>query len=414
MDILKYASAKANTGLATCLSSTTACNTTQFQNAYCTAYTATYQPVYDCAYSTCYTSAYNSAYNSAVDSVVQAYSGYEKTGKGLIDLTPWDPSNWSYIPRLPGSASTSDPGTDPATGTAYSGFKVCATYLCTGYCCSWTVPAGASIARFQMWGAGGGSGSGCCCGGSPGGSTGAYASIIVPVTPGDTYTLCAGCANMCWGPWYQCTQNMAGSASYVTGPNLCNVCASGACGNLWCRLAYDMGATYWLNGCCKWTSPDCFAGGACICNGSSDFCFYGSCATCGYINFSASKVSTYYGCYNGSFPNTDITKNFGTIVAGIPSLNGFMCFDTNMYGVHCHPAIYGFESTSACCECFTSSCGGPSLYWCGMTNCRMFPGAGGNLNTLYGGCTARCDTWYGSGYCGGDRGRSGMVCVTYG
>lgn len=54
-------------------------------------------------------------------------------------------SYWSQIPGLTGASQ---------------GFKVCdvsAQFNC-GATCSWTVPAGVTRARFQLWGAGGGSG----------------------------------------------------------------------------------------------------------------------------------------------------------------------------------------------------------------------------------------------------------------
>mgnify|MGYP003348876141 CR=1 FL=1 len=66
--------------------------------------------------------------------------------------------------------------------------------------CSNTLnPAGVTTARFQIWGAGGGSSGSCAANfsfGTPG-STGAYASVILPVVPGCIYCLCAGCAMCC-------------------------------------------------------------------------------------------------------------------------------------------------------------------------------------------------------------------------
>ena len=120
-------------------------------------------------------------------------------------------------------------------GSWTGGFKVCDTtsYKRCNASCNWTVPAGVTCARFQVWGAGGGSGTGCCCGGSPNGGNGAYASIIMPVTAGQTYALCAGCAYCCYTERAQMTAD--GDASYVQGQGLTNFCAEGGESNIYCE-----------------------------------------------------------------------------------------------------------------------------------------------------------------------------------
>lgn len=64
-----------------------------------------------------------------------------------------------------------------------------------GNCCQWTVPAGATQAQFQIWGAGG-NGSACdwgsCCSYSLSGGNGEYTFVKMQVTPGQKFTLCAG------------------------------------------------------------------------------------------------------------------------------------------------------------------------------------------------------------------------------
>jgi len=95
-----------------------------------------------------------------------------------------------------------------------------------GCCCAWTVPAGASYIKFEMWGGGGGGGGACCCmQGFPGGN-GAYAVKVLSgaqVVPGCVYTICAG------GSSVQSNTNNGcmGYDSYVTGNNLSNFCAKG-------------------------------------------------------------------------------------------------------------------------------------------------------------------------------------------
>ena len=77
-----------------------------------------------------------------------------------------------------------------------NGFKVCddTGYFRCGRSCSWTVPGGTTCVRFQLWGSGGGSTESRCCMWSPTGDTGAYLSVIMPVTAGSTYQMCGGCA----------------------------------------------------------------------------------------------------------------------------------------------------------------------------------------------------------------------------
>ena len=149
---------------------------------------------------------------------------------------------------------------NPATGSWTSGFKVCETsnYKRCNASCTWTVPAGTTCARFQVWGAGGGSGTSCCCGGSPNGGSGAYASIIMPVTAGQAYTLCAGCAYCCYTERSQMTAD--GCPSYVTGQGLTNFCADGGESNIYCESRDRRHMAAWeQNGYCAFR-------GMCICN----------------------------------------------------------------------------------------------------------------------------------------------------
>jgi hypothetical protein len=345
-----------------------------------------------------------------------------------LNTTPWCYCYWLGIPRFPNSSNTSNAGINPVTGTEYSGFKVCSANLWsgnTGTCCAWTVPAGTSYARFQIWGAGGGAGSGCCCGGSTWGTNGAYASVIIPVGPGSTYTLCAGsawCAPICWG------NNLCiGCSSYVIGPGLCNFCAQGApWKNHWCHIGYDLGVMTYISGCCRWNSADCFQAGACICNSGSDYCFSNSCAWCGWIGPSANKVTNYYGNTSVVAANVSIVANItgaasntyfqvGGQVLGIPGLNTLCeCFDTSFYGCSTAPPTYGFELSSGyvCGICLSSASGGGPAYnkLCGI---RVIPGAGGTYVHLMAGCTLQTGFSCIGTLCGGDLGRDGMVCVTY-
>jgi hypothetical protein len=344
------------------------------------------------------------------------YSGYQKqNNSNCLWVQPYCAATWSSIPTLPGGTECTA-GTNPATSVEYSGFKVCATNFSAGATCTWTVPAGATIARFQLWGAGGRSGSGCCCGGSTWGSNGAYASIIIPVTAGCQYTLTAACG--CRTPiLWQSVNPTRATATSVTGEGLCNLCAmSGLDAAHWCIMAYDIGATYFFSGCCRWTATDCFNGGSCICNGQNDFCFTSSCASCGCIPASCSNTTRFYGCSPLALNSNPITKMYGTHVAGLPGLNGGMCYDTGFNGIATSAPVYGYNKL----------CSTHTLSFCGSGNntgglcCnhigydyRRYPGAGGTSVHMFGGCTATCDPSGNIAQCGGDIGRSGMVCVTY-
>ena len=102
----------------------------------------------------------------------------------------------------------------------------------------WKVPAGISLAKFELWGAGGGGAGASCCQQGISGGSGAYAYKEISVTPGDRYVLCLGdyseycCTNRCT------TGNISqgclvkqtgyrGPTAYVKGNGLSNFCAEG-------------------------------------------------------------------------------------------------------------------------------------------------------------------------------------------
>lgn len=340
------------------------------------------------------------------------------SGLAALRTTPWCCNLYCNIPTLR-NGNTTFAGSD--AGVEFSGFKVCAANLTSSACCQWTVPNGVSVARFQIWGAGGSAGSGCCCGGSTWGTSGAYASVIIPVTPGCQYTLCSGNTSPVTIRWNSAINGTLACPSYVTGYGLCNFCAMGGkSAQHYCILQNDIGSYF---SCCKWSSTDCFSGGSCICNAGNDFCYSNSCASCGIIPFSQSRVTLYYGCYTGNttpgFLDNIDNGVYGQVV-GIPGLNGCMCFDTNFYGIAVSPPTYGFSTQ--CCIVYNNgnSCGGVCCNHFDY-DYRRFPGAGGTAVMLFSGCTIMCAplttssalNTAGGYYCGGDVGRSGMVCVTY-
>ena len=101
-----------------------------------------------------------------------------------------------------------------------------------GDSCSWTVPAGVSLAQFQIWGAGG-NGSSCnsgpCCAFTSSGGSGEYTYVMMAVNPGEVYTLCAGgglstTRNNCYS-YCDC----GGCNSFICGSN--NTCITSCGGN---------------------------------------------------------------------------------------------------------------------------------------------------------------------------------------
>ena len=284
---------------------------------------------------------------------------------------------------------------NPETGSWTAGVKVCDTsqYHRCGCCCQWTVPGGISCARFQLWGAGGGSASGCCCGGSPNGGSGAYASVIMPVTAGSQYTLCAGCAYCCYNTRAQMTAD--GNASYATGPGLTNFCAEGGESNIFCEV---------LTRCLRGpnTQSACKYMGSCICNSGSDYCSHDT-ETAGMAQPQGRRATSYQATascktYYGSAVGT------GATVYGMPGQYSYFRYDHGSNDT-CfkHPGMYGFPDCS-CCEAQMNNENTGCCYqacYCAAMCCS--PGAGA----------------WGYSTCGGDNsgesdiGKTGMVCVSY-
>ena len=336
----------------------------------------------------------NASYSTARTTLSNTIDLYNNavlaTNLACATSNPAATTKWPCIPKLPS-----------VTGTVL----VCATdatYWRCGATCTWTVPAGATMVQFELWGPGAGSGSGCCCAIVPFGQTGAFASIIIPAVPGCQYTVCAGCAYCCYVS--RTTHNTYGGASYVTGYGLCNLCAQGGSANICYRTMEQIYRNCGPAGQHQLSSDKYISSYGCcfgqpICNSGSDTCQVGSYASCGVIPmaFTSSTVDVNSGNFYGYSPVTHKQAY------GIPSMWPEMCWDTNNYGYVKHPPIYGFENVSQCCitSSGTNICG-----WCNSAWCKDFmriPGAGGSASFLYGGATSNC----------GDAGRFGMVRITY-
>ena len=352
----------------------------------------------------------NANLTTCINNLNSACSGYQTLVNSnapiVLSGKVYRPEMWSFIP------------TSPADGSSWTtGFKVCDTsgYFRCGRCCLWTVPAGVTCARFQIWGAGGMAGAAGCCGGSPFGGSGAYASVIIPVTAGRTYSLCAGCAFCCYACW-NTTGNVQGCASYVNGCCLSGFCAQGGVANL-CQEMIERSVYYHIVS--PVDSRPAFTGcipylGYCICGTGSSFChpqnstpysYAGTlCCGSGFASQTHMMLSMYHSSarFNGSAVN-------GTVY-GIYGGYGETCM--NHYckcGYMKHPPIYGFESESQCCFQISGgqTCGGnrcaATTTFGAVTQSMRIPGAGGFAMQVAGGCLTHC----------GDAGRMGMVCVSY-
>jgi hypothetical protein len=230
-----------------------------------------------------YPSAYaNAAGNAAATQVVVSLncSPVKQNNYGFLvtcalQNCPWDCCTWASIPALTGNT-----GGLTIVDTA-SGYCRC------GVSCLWTVPAGASFARFEIWGAGAASKGNACCGLTMPGGSGAYASVILPVVPGCQYQICAGCALCCC--YYCDTSGLTagqGCMSFVTGYGLSNFCADGGDphpGN-WLYNAARGGAGGTGGYCIIQNNSNCgkistgVVYGYCMCQWGG-FCFAGSCTS---------------------------------------------------------------------------------------------------------------------------------------
>jgi hypothetical protein len=323
-------------------------------------------------------------YNSIIEEAdryrasIQEYQQAEADRK--FSEESYDPQYWTALPY---DATNYDPSRE---------LYVCEDAAVTncwncGASCTWTVPAGTTTAQFQIWGAGAQVGTGCCCGGSGYGATGAYASAIVPVTPGDTYTLCAGCAHCC-----QITRTSwvcQGSSSTVSGPDA-TMEAKGGCSGVFRHMELR-GAT-----CCRYQFDVTGQGGACICNGGADYCFNSSCESCGEIPYTVDTDATWSGTVTGD------------CICGLGSMFGIACFDTNHYGYKIHAPVISpthtvTPGTCDCCSTFTSGtcCGGCQCN--AVNNIRQVFGAGATYNHVMGGGNSNS----------ADKGRAGLVRVTW-
>lgn len=291
---------------------------------------------------------------------------------------------WKSIPRMCGE-----------TGS----IRVCDTsgFFRCGSTCTWTVPAGVTCAEFQIWGPGGGTSSNCCCGGAPFGPTGAWAIAILPVSAGQVYTICAGCATCCYAS--QTTPGLRGGTSFVTGPNLSNFCALGGASCICEWRASIAGVNF--NG-------NCYPGGGGCQLPSGIGCGPESCSGWNFCFDNATGDRVRMDDYTFSCTTKWCGTATGGVVYGISGMYPRMNFGgmgNNYCGYTRAAPVYGFENQSQCMICYLGTTCSGCNYAPGIGGIPILcnPGSGGAGGPVYGGCNA----------CGGDSGRMGMACVRW-
>ena len=323
--------------------------------------------------------------------ISQCFQANYGNGGSTCDLwsRPWDCTTWASIPTLSG---------------AFSCIAVCdATYGRCGASCTWTVPSGVTTARFQLWGAGAGvsgaCGAGCSSFSSPV-SSGAYASVILPVTAGSIYCFCAGCARCCYGG---ISPAACGCASWVAGPNLCNLCADGGDASPLTFLTRS------IHGGCSVASCVIFAKGQC-CSYAGKGNYYGPCLCTGgwFCSANMSCISQGPSCYStscsiiyGCVTNADKACH---VVVGAPGIYPWVCIYGGDCGIIYMPPMIGCCSAAVCGRQFCASAAGSS--GCSYTNPCGYP-------CFAYGQSAPPSAAYAANFCCGSPGSGGLVLVHY-
>lgn len=280
----------------------------------------------------------------------------------------------------------------PLTTPKANGLKICDTsgYYRCGASCTWTVPSGVTKVQFQLWGHGGGNSGQCCCGGSVWGPTGSYATACVTVTPGESFSLCAGCAYCCYanqttpGYNYRATCVCSSTTGFF-------ITANGAVPDFynWC---YAMPGTSWST-CGPITNDGCNPES---CGGGWNFCWDSN-----YDNICVphafSKCETWCVCCN-----TRSAEVYG-LPAIYPAISIGCSLEGNNNTFQISPPVFGFESCTCCLQ------GNPMcIDWGGccfgaQNGYQQIPAVGGYGRFSCGGVAAYC----------GDAGGMGMICVSW-
>ena len=281
----------------------------------------------------------------------------------------------------------------PLVKTHTNGFKVCDTsgnYRC-GMNCTWTVPDGVTSVQFQLWGPGGGNSGQCCCGGTPFGPTGSYMVSTVPVSAGQTYNLCAGCAYCCYAD--QTTASGQGSPTRICSSAGYCACAEGACT---CTCCWN--AAIGTNGSCGISLPAVDGIGPMSCNGWN-FCWD--------EGADATSIPHVFGAETWRVPSAA-----GAVSYGLPVIYPAMHLATGFEAggsYHISAPVFGFEGCTCCApsntlnQCGSMCSGGGGCHRSAQQGYQTIPAVGGFGGWVCGGNSSGC----------GDAGGMGMICVSY-
>jgi hypothetical protein len=345
------------------------------------------------AFSSLLTGIYNANNSVVAIDINNAYSSYYDSSLSSDIKSTWYGVAAGGITETPGRR-ISDSNYVKVCGTGD-------TWKCgEGATCTWTVPAGASRVKFQVWGAGFGSNPGCCCGGDMGAHTGAYSEVTMDATPGESYTLCAGCS--CRRSCCSNTSPGEGCMSGVTGPGICCLKSDGGhCNNANCGSMNAMRCCFGLSACQRNQNPYCTDSGVCWCS-NSEYCYDNSCDSCGIIPVypaCCDNVSCYCSC-----ACADRNSSMGATY-GHRGMHGGGCFNTGFCGYHIRPPVIDADTGSQYeggCWCLNFA-GENCMGGCLGHAWDSHPGLGGNSTMVRGGINTHK----------GDYGKGGMVQVSW-
>lgn len=275
----------------------------------------------------------------------------------------------------------------PIVKTHTNGFLVCdgSGYYRCGANCNWTVPAGVTSVQFQLWAPGGGNSGQCCCGGTPFGASGGYMISTVPVTAGEIYCLCAGCAYCCYAS--QTTPGMCGGPTWISATTGYSVCVDSATADMYAWIA-DVNTVN--PGNCQIPNQD--------------GCGPESCSGWNYCWDSGDDNLYIPHAFSSATWNVLCAKN--SVNYGVPGMYPSLCIGSSLYCNSCQfsAPVFGFEGCTCKMYVWPSMCDGyGGCYYSAQNGYQQIPAVGGYGGYVCGGYSSGC----------ADAGGMGMICVSY-
>ena len=257
-------------------------------------------------------------------------------------------------------------------------------YRC-GANCNWTVPTGVTSVQFQLWAPGGGNSGQCCCGGTPFGASGGYMISTVPVTAGEIYCLCAGCAYCCYAN--QTTPGLCGGPTWISATTGYSVCVDSATADMYAWIA-DVNTVN--PGNCQIPNQD--------------GCGPESCSGWNYCWDSGDDNLYIPHAFSSATWNVLCAKN--SVNYGVPGMYPSLCIGSSLYCNSCQfsAPVFGFEGCTCKMYVWPSMCGGyGGCHYSAQSGYQQIPAMGGYGGYVCGGYSPGC----------GDAGGMGMICVSY-